>query len=31
MINTIHINNLISAKKAAGRPKDMDDLENLTI
>jgi hypothetical protein len=29
-IRTIHINDLITAKKAAGRPKDIDDLENLT-
>ena len=28
-IRTIHLNNLINAKKAAGRPKDMNDLENL--
>ncbi len=28
-IRTIHFNNLISAKKAAGRSKDLDDLENL--
>ncbi len=28
-IRTIHINNLINAKKASGRPKDLDDLENL--
>jgi predicted nucleotidyltransferase len=28
-IRTIHINNLISAKKAAGRAKDINDLENL--
>ena len=28
-IRTIHINNLIAAKKASGRSKDLDDLENL--
>ncbi len=28
-IRTIHINDLIMAKKVAGRPKDMDDLNNL--
>jgi len=28
-IRTIHFNNLVTAKKAAGRYKDMDDLENL--
>jgi hypothetical protein len=28
-IRTIHINNLINAKKASGRSKDLDDLENL--
>ncbi|MDB5002187.1 MAG: hypothetical protein JWQ34_412 [Mucilaginibacter sp.] len=28
-IRTIHINNLINAKKAAGRSKDLNDLENL--
>lgn len=28
-IRTIHFNNLINAKKASGRAKDMDDLENL--
>lgn len=28
-IRTIHFNNLINAKKASGRPKDLDDLENL--
>lgn len=29
-IRTIHITDLITAKKAAGRPKDIDDLQNLT-
>ncbi|MBC7616627.1 MAG: nucleotidyltransferase [Pedobacter sp.] len=29
LIKTIHKDDLISAKKAAGRPKDLDDLENL--
>ena len=29
MIRTIYIKDLIAAKKASGRPKDMDDLENL--
>lgn len=29
MIRTIHKDDLISAKKAAGRSKDLDDLENL--
>ena len=29
MIRTIYITDLIAAKKAAGRAKDMDDLENL--
>jgi hypothetical protein len=28
-IRTIDFNNLINAKKASGRPKDIDDLENL--
>jgi len=28
-IKTIHLDNLIEAKKASGRPKDLDDLENL--
>jgi hypothetical protein len=28
-VRTIHLNNLINAKKASGRPKDMDDLEKL--
>ena len=28
-IRTIHINDLISAKRAAGRHKDLDDLEHL--
>lgn len=30
MIRFIHLNNLIQAKKAAGRHKDLDDLEKLT-
>ncbi|MES2651401.1 MAG: hypothetical protein V4663_06650 [Bacteroidota bacterium] len=29
LIRTIHKDDLISAKKAAGRPKDLDDLQNL--
>jgi len=29
-IRTIHFNNLIDAKKASGRSKDINDLENLT-
>ena len=29
-IRTIHKNNLIEAKKSSGRPKDLDDLENLS-
>ncbi|MFA6277027.1 MAG: DUF6036 family nucleotidyltransferase [Pedobacter sp.] len=29
VIRTIHKDDLISAKKAAGRPKDLDDLQNL--
>ncbi|TZF86441.1 hypothetical protein FW774_05200 (plasmid) [Pedobacter sp. BS3] len=29
-IRTIHLNDLLTAKKASARPKDMDDLENLT-
>ncbi|TSD63779.1 hypothetical protein FFF34_014500 [Inquilinus sp. KBS0705] len=28
-IRTIHLNNLIQAKKTSGRSKDLDDLENL--
>jgi hypothetical protein len=28
-IRTIHLNNLIDAKKASGRSKDLNDLENL--
>jgi hypothetical protein len=28
-IRLIHINDLIIAKREAGRPKDLDDLENL--
>jgi predicted nucleotidyltransferase len=30
MIRFIHLNNLIQAKKAAGRHKDLDDIEKLT-
>jgi hypothetical protein len=30
MIRFIHLNNLIEAKKAAGRHKDLDDIEKLT-
>lgn len=26
----LHLNNLIAAKKAAGRHKDLDDIEKLT-
>lgn len=29
MINLIHLNDLISSKKAVGRHKDLDDIENL--
>jgi len=29
-IRFIHLNNLIEAKKAAGRRKDLDDIEKLT-
>jgi len=29
-IRFIHLNNLIQAKKAAGRHKDLDDIEKLT-
>ncbi|HEY8780190.1 MAG TPA: DUF6036 family nucleotidyltransferase [Mucilaginibacter sp.] len=29
IVRTIHLNDLIKAKKASGRSKDMDDLENL--
>ncbi len=29
-IRTIHINNLLEAKKMAGRSRDLDDLENLS-
>jgi len=29
IIRTIFINDLINAKKASGRPKDINDLENL--
>ena len=28
-IKTLHINSLIDAKKASGRPKDIDDINNL--
>ncbi|MGO4291196.1 DUF6036 family nucleotidyltransferase [Chitinophaga sp. RAB17] len=30
MIRFLHLNNLIDAKKAAGRHKDLDDIEKLT-
>ena len=30
-IRFIHLNNLIQAKKAAGRHKDLDDIEKLTL
>ena len=30
-IKTIHLNDLITAKKSAGRPKDLDDLQNLEV
>jgi hypothetical protein len=30
LIRTIHKNDLIKAKKASNRPKDQDDLENIT-
>lgn len=30
VIRFIHLNNLIQAKKAAGRHKDLDDIEKLT-
>ena len=30
MIRFLHLNNLIQAKKAAGRHKDLDDIEKLT-
>ena len=30
-VRTIFINDLIKAKKASGRPKDLDDLENLIL
>lgn len=30
MVRFIHLNNLIAAKRAAGRHKDLDDLEKLT-
>lgn len=29
-VRTVHKNDLISAKKASHRPKDLDDLENIT-
>jgi hypothetical protein len=29
IVRTIHLNDLISAKKASGRHKDLDDLDNL--
>ncbi|GAA3918427.1 hypothetical protein GO495_20810 [Chitinophaga oryziterrae] len=29
-IRFLHLNNLIEAKKAAGRHKDLDDIEKLT-
>lgn len=29
-IRTIHISDLITSKKSSGRPKDLDDLENLS-
>ena len=29
-IKLVHFNHLIAAKKAAGRPKDIDDINNLT-
>lgn len=30
LIRTIHLNDLINAKRASGRYKDLDDLDNLT-
>ncbi|WP_217493667.1 hypothetical protein [Mucilaginibacter sp. PPCGB 2223] len=30
VIRTIHLNDLIKAKQISGRPKDIDDLENLS-
>lgn len=30
MIRFLHLDNLIQAKKAAGRHKDLDDIEKLT-
>jgi hypothetical protein len=30
LVRTIHLNDLINAKKASGRYKDLDDLDNLT-
>lgn len=29
-VRTLHLNNLIDAKKASGRPKDIDDINNLS-
>lgn len=29
-IRTLHLNQLIAAKKEAGRPKDLDDLQNIS-
>ncbi len=29
-IRTLHLSNLIEAKISSGRPKDLDDLENLS-
>jgi len=29
-IRTIHINDLLTAKRSTGRPKDIDDIENLS-
>jgi predicted nucleotidyltransferase len=29
-IKTIHLNDLLTAKRSAARPKDMDDIENLS-
>lgn len=30
-VKTIHINQLVKAKRAANRPRDIDDLDNLKI